>query len=410
MVNYPKSLTADNQDVAYSSDRQQGLLDLSESYLRTSVAPMATEIDENPDALQQALQGLGDRSLLALRVPQAWGGPEVSETTYRHFQQLVTRYSGALAFLQTQHQSAAGFFCNSDNQPLKQQYLPYMSNGEVLVGIGFSHIRRQGDPMVKAIPQKCAGVRGSRGAGEQEFLSSITGARHSWDAPQEQGYYLEGQVPWVTGFGFFQDFIVGATLPDGRAVYGVVPFVETVQEDGGTITFSEPMELGAFVSTNTVTATLNRWFLPDKNVIFIKPAGAIHESDKKNVLHHGFFALGCARAGLDIVEATYQTKRFPFIQQAFESLNQELIECQSAMMQVSPADSKTWEEWLELRAWAIDLAQRCANAAVVVSSGAANYHSHAAQRVYKEALVFSVTGQTSSVMEATLARLVRLKE
>ena len=200
------SLTAENQDVAHSSDRQQRLLNLAQSYLRTSVAPIAAELDKNPDALKEALQGLGDRSLLALRTPQAWGGAQVSETTYHHFQQLVTRYSGALAFLQTQHQSAAGFFSNSDNEPLKQQYLPYMSNGEVLVGIGFSHLRRKGDPMLKA-------------------------------TPREQGYALEGNVPWITGFGFFQDFIVGATLPDGRAVYGVVPFEETVQEIGGTITF-----------------------------------------------------------------------------------------------------------------------------------------------------------------------------
>jgi hypothetical protein len=62
---------------------------------------------------------------------------------------------------------------------------------------------------------------------------------------------------------------------------------------------------------------------------------------------------------------------------------------------------------LHLRAWAIDLAVRCAHAAVTVSSGAANYSNHAAQRVYREAIVFTVSGQTTAVMEATLNRLVR---
>ncbi len=57
-----------------------------------------------------------------------------------------------------------------------------------------------------------------------------------------------------------QTFIVGAALPDAQAVYGVVPFVETVQEAGGALAFSEPMELGAIASTNTVTATLTHWF------------------------------------------------------------------------------------------------------------------------------------------------------
>ena len=65
----------------------------------------------------------------------------------------------------------------------------------------------------------------------------------------------------------------------------------------------------------------------------------------------------------------------------------------------------TFEENLQLRSWAINLAGRSAQAAVTVSSGAANYKHHAAQ-VYREALMFTVSGQTTEIMEATLARLV----
>ncbi len=372
-----KSLTAENQGVTQNNHRndQQTLLESAESYLRESVAPLASEIDREPEALRSALRGMGDRCLLALKVPTIWGGAAVSEETYRRFQQLVPRYSAALAFLQTQHQSAAEMLANSENESIKQQYLPYMSTGQVLVGVGFSQLRRQGDPPVKAIP-----VKG--------------------------GYQLQGEVPWVTGFGFFKDFIVGAALPDGRAVYGMVPLVETVQEARGTIVVSQPIELGAIASTNTVTATLTNWFLPEEYVVFVKPAGAIHQNDKKNVLYHGFSALGCARAGLDILESAATTKQQPFIKQALDSLNQELHRCQTAMIQALPPNSQPWEEQLQLRAWAINLAQRCANAAVIVSSGAANYRYHAAQRVYREALVFTVSGQTTAVMEATLARLV----
>ncbi len=372
------SLTAENEGIAGNihQDDPQMLLERAESYLRESVAPFASEMDSDSEVLRDALKGMGDRFLLALRVPKSWGGIQLSEETYRRFQELVPRYSGALAFLQTQHQSAAEFLTNSENESLKQQYLPYMGNGQVLVGIGFSHLRRKGDPLVKAIP--------------------VAG-----------GYQLTGEVPWVTGFGFFQEFIVGATLADGRAIYGIVPFIETSQDNGGAIVFSEPMQLGAMTSTNTVTATLTDWFLPQERVVFIKAAGAIHENDKKNVLHHGFFALGCARAGLDILEAAANTKQLPFLHNAFESLNRELTCCQVAMMQALPADSLSWEERLQLRAWAINLALRCASAAVTASSGAANYRYHEAQRVYREALVFTVSGQTTAVMEATLAQLVK---
>lgn len=371
------SLTADNQCITSTKegDNQQILLEMAESYLREFVAPLASEMDSDSEVLRTALTGMGDRALLALRVPKIWGGAEVSEQTYRRFQQLVPRYSGALAFLQTQHQSAAEMLSGSENESLKQQYLPYMSQGQVLVGVGFSQLRRKGNPPVKAMAV-------------------------------EGGYQLDGEVPWVTGFGFFQDFIVGAVLPDGRAVYGIVPCVETVQDTGGAIAFSQPMQLAAIASTNTVTATLTRWFLPEERVVFLKPPGAIHENDQKNVLHHSFFALGCARAGLDIVDAMRQTKQLSFISHAFDALNEELIRCSDMIMQSLSPESHAWEERLQLRAWSIQLAVRCAHAAVTVSGGAANSKNHAAQRVYREALVFTVSGQTTAVMEATLAQLV----
>lgn len=357
-------------------DNQQHLLDKAEFYLQNFVAPHAAEMDNNPEVLRNAIKGLGELNLLALRVPKEWGGAEVSDEIFQNFQELVARYSGALAFLQTQHQSAAGMLVQSDNSSLKQEYLPYLGKGQVLVGVGFSHLRREGEQPILAV--------------------AVDG-----------GYQLDGQVPWVTGFGLFQEFIVAAALPDGRAIFGIVPFVETYQEVGGAIRFSKPMELAAIASTNTVTAQLSNWLLPSDRVVSIKPAGWIHENDKNNVLRATSLALGCARAGLDILSAASYKKSQPFLTSAFKLLNEEVINCRIAIRKSQQQCRASLPEQLQLRAWAIDLAVRCAHAAVTVSSGAANYSHHPAQRVYREALVFTVSGQTGALMEATLARLVR---
>ncbi|NEO46155.1 MAG: acyl-CoA/acyl-ACP dehydrogenase, partial [Moorea sp. SIO4A3] len=134
----------------YPDNDQQSLLETAESYLRESVAPLANEIDSAPEVLREALKGLSDRvasalpnrTLLGLRIPKSWGGVEVSSTTFPYFQQLVARYSGALAFLQMQHQSAGAMIVYSENESLKHQYLPKLAKGQVLVGIGFSQVRR----------------------------------------------------------------------------------------------------------------------------------------------------------------------------------------------------------------------------------------------------------------------------
>lgn len=353
------------------------LFDSLDRYLQATVTPNAEEMDDQAEVLRSALQGLGRLNLLALRVPQIWGGTEVDDLTFSAFQERIAKFSGALAFLQTQHQSAADMLTQSKNQALKQFYLPHMSNGQKLVGIGFSHLRRETDPPIKA-------------------------------TRVEGGYRLHGQVPWITGFDFFQSFLLAAVLPDGQAVYGMVPFVATHQTTGGKICFSKPMPLAAMTSTNTVTAEVNEWFMADSEVAFIRSAEAIHNSDRLNVLNHSFFAIGCAQAGLDILKTAAQTKPYLTIAPTLESLTQELSDCRSKIYAIQQGES--FEEKLRLRVWAIDLANRCAQAAVTVSSGAANSKHHPAQRIHREALVFTVSGQTTAVMMATLDRLTRKED
>ena len=209
------------------------------------------------------------------------------------------------------------------------------------------------------------------------------------------GYVFNGTVPWLTGFGIFQHWLLAAQLPDGRAVFVLAPF----NPIAGSLSFSQPMQLAAMGSTQTVAVTLNRWGAPHELVLDIKPAGWIHSVDATYPLTHNFFALGCAQAGLDILSQA-QTSTFPAITETYGLLEAELNRCRAETNAAAPSAHR-----LQLRAWAIDLAVRCAHGAVIVSRGAANYGHHPAQRVYREALAFSVSGQNNDVMNASLARI-----
>ncbi|HJP83191.1 MAG TPA: acyl-CoA dehydrogenase family protein, partial [Fimbriimonadaceae bacterium] len=109
-----------------------------------------------------------------------------------------------------------------------------------------------------------------------------------------------------------------------------------------------------------------------------------------------------------------EKKDLPFLHDSFAKLDQELSSCREATTQAQneflhseDGSESTTKTRLEVRAWAIDLAVRCAHAAITASSGAANSTSHPAQRVYREALVYTVSAQTPAIMEATLDRLTR---
>ena len=362
-------------------------LEVAIAYLRNEVAPKAQIIDRDPEALRQALKGLCDRDLMALKRPASHGGPAIKEEGFRAFQEECSRASGALAFLQTQHQSAVGLVARSQNDALKDAYLPKMGNGEKLVGIGFSQLRRSGPPIMKA-------------------------------EETNGGYILNGNVPWVTGWDYFPEFLMGATLPDGQALFGIVPLQEGLSAEMGvgvipqsqatTLKISPVMKLAAMETANTVSVNFENHFLPIEKVVFIQPASWIKNNDQINIALQGHFALGCAQAGLDIVLANAERKPLPFLKESHEKLSDELKQCreETKRAQATPTEETT-QERLNVRAWAIDLAVRCAHAAVTASSGAANSIDHPAQRVYREALVYTVSAQTTEIMEATLLRITR---
>ena len=62
---------------------------------------------------------------------------------------------------------------------------------------------------------------------------------------------------------------------------------------------------------------------------------------------------------------------------------------------------------LTTRAWAIALAARIGHAAVTAAAGGGLRLDRPAQRVYREALAYTVLGQSAAVRDATLARLSR---
>jgi alkylation response protein AidB-like acyl-CoA dehydrogenase len=310
---------------------------------------------------------------MALKRPAEFGGPEMPEPLFRVYQEEIARTSGALAFLTTQHQSAVSMIARGENPGLATAYLPLMADGQKLVGIGFSQLRRGGPPIMRA-------------------------------EEAEGGYILNGQVPWITGGGFYPEFLIGAALPDGRSVFGVVP----LEDRGDEIRVSSPMRLAAMESANTVSAEFKGHFMPHEKTAFIRPPDWIRNNDQINIALQGHFALGCAQAGIDVLRQASEKKSLCFLTEAAEKLERELAECHEATADAQKSvDEETTDERLRVRAWAIDLAVRCAHAAVTASSGAANSLAHPAQRIYREALVYTVSAQTTPVMEATLKRLVR---
>ncbi|MEA5466997.1 acyl-CoA dehydrogenase [Leptothoe sp. PORK10 BA2] len=333
---------------------------------QTVIAPQADQLDQDPQMLHKAFQWLGSHHLLGLKASPDWGGQAWQSQAIWEYTEQLARYSGALVFLQSQHQRCVQELSNSGNLALKERYLRAAIAGHIGLGVGFSHLRRPQQPVMA---EQTAG-----------------------------GYRFNGRVPWVTGFGIFDHWMLAALLPDGRAVFVLASF----QGSDPVLSFSQPMQLAALGSTQTVTATLRNWVAPAELVLDVKPAGWMQQADLGYPLTHNCFALGCAQGGLDIL-AGARSSALPTIDQIYQRLKAEVAQCRRETYGTLGNPSP---ERLRLRAWAINLAVRCGHGAVIVSRGAANFAGHPAQRVYREALAFSVSGQNNDVMNASLERLM----
>ncbi len=347
------------------------MLQAALKYFEDEIRPNAYAIDHDPKAMFAAFEGLKQRGLLALKRSDEFGGPALSEADFRRFQEEIARHSGALAFLQTQHQSAVSLISKQGSDALKKAYLPHMHDTKT-VGLGFSQLRRAGNPICRA-------------------------------ALVDGGFRIEGFVPWITGKGYFNEYMIGATLPNGQALFGLIPLKNVKGQ-----TLSKPMKLAVMEAAHTVTAQLDAYFLPNAKVAFIQDKDWIKANDAFNITLQGHFSIGCAMAGIDIVRDNGQKRGLAFLTKAANDLEMEVEDCRQALIDSQrDFDEATAPDRLKKRAWAITLMMRCAQAAVTSSSGAANTADHPSNRVLREAIVFSVSAQTLPIMEATIERIVR---
>ena len=372
----PKPKTS-KLDTPQSTDRQlrtEGFsLDAGIQFLETQVWPVANQLDTDSAKLFELFDQASEPGLLTPKLPQAWGGAGLSSRAYQQLQSAITARSGALAFLLTQHQSAASFLLSSDNEALKTAYLPAMATGQKRVGVGFSHLRR---PTPPAIAQ-----------------------------PVDGGYLLSGEVPWVTGAGLFEAFVGAAVLPTGEAVFGLLPLIDQLDQTtlNGSIKVGEPMAMMGMAATRTVRVVLNEWFLSAENVVGRRPAGWLTDRDRENPLSPLGMILGCAAAACRVLRDSLEKRQIDLdLPEQLLATTQQLAD---DWERISALPASDYEKKMALRGQAIAHMNQCAQAAMIASGGAANALSHPARRIYSEALVFSVSGQTNAGAIATFAAI-----
>ena len=342
----------------------QTVLEEAINIFKNEIAPISDDLDNNSEKLAKALDLLYAQELLALKCEPNTGLKILAEKEYRKFHIEAFRISGALAFLQHQAQTAARLISLSENTELKSDYLAPMSRGEKKVGLGYAHLRKEGPP--KVIAEKT-----------------------------ENGYLLNGTVPWVTGEGLFNEFVIGANTSNGGYFYGITPY-NTYDNSAQS---TQPHEFIAMNSTRVVSVRLKNYFIPTEKVIMIKQ----DELGRANALTHGLSAIGCAWGAIDHCKDLLKSNPSRPNENSIEDFEKQLIILTKECLTIE--NNADISAKISLKAKCTDLALKCAYGGIILSSAEAILTQNRALRFYREILVHTLAAQTTEIREASLRQL-----
>ena len=376
-------------DAAPRYEGEQAIVEAARHIGETILGPNAQDADRALGPLLSNYRALAEAGLLGMSLPREYGGLDASGPTQREVTEILASYCGVTTFTQAQHHGPSRMICNGPNQQLKDALLPDLARGKRMCAVSFAHLRRLGPPVLRA-------------------------------EPVEGGFRLNGTNPWVTGWGLMTQVVMGATLPDGRFVYVWVPgsrddfpilFAELDAPEGdwGQLRASASLALCAMNASATVELVCDNLFVPLAHKLSESDRETMQRNDHSGVLGATAMPLGCARGSIRLLCESAERRPLPVIGRAAQSFAREL---ENVRAQIREANTRTGEpdffaNAVKLRAHAIDLAVRAAHAAVAANSGGANNLSHPAQRLYREAMFYTIQAQTTDVMDATLARLER---
>jgi hypothetical protein len=331
-------------------------LDTHLAWLSAEIEPRAATLDTDTQALRRALDAAATAGLLGATAPGPHA-PDPADTFA--LRAAAARASGAFAFLLTQHWSAVGFAAHGGDDV----WVERLATGTARAGIAYAHLRRPGTPLIRA----------TRTA---------------------TGLHLQGTAPWMTGGGLFDHCVTAGRLPDGR----IVTAVHRLDHPG--VRAGPPFAMAAFGATNTVRLDLDME-VTAADVLFDEDADWLERRDAAGAARGAAFIQGTAEAALELVEAAHAAGR-PVPDATRETLATAVAGSRARLLAALDGDPA---EGLAARADAIALASRVAHAAVLAWAGQANLADHAAQRVYREVLAYSVLALTPAVRTAALGTL-----
>ncbi|NSC20044.1 acyl-CoA dehydrogenase [Streptomyces albus subsp. chlorinus] len=337
--------------------------------LAHDVLAPAAETHDREGVTPEAVAAVKASGVLGVNAPAAYGGAEAPAAVGREIAEILAGACCSTFFVQAQHHTpvrtlAAG---GTEAEAARERWLRPLGEGTRLAGIAFSHLRAH-----PRLPVRATRVPG--------------------------GWRFDGRVPWYTGWGLNDLFLLGGATQDGEVVFAVA---EAREQPG--LAPTTPLQLAALTGSRTVGLLLDGLVLPDEAVALRTPYERWAEEDRPKNTNTNPAVFGVARAALDLLDASGDGEAKETADILRTRLDAARRDAYALVDEVPPAERL--DDRLAVKTRAYDLMRAATTAALVAGGGRAFGLSSPAQRLAREGLFLVVQGQTAEVRTAHLGAL-----
>lgn len=321
-------------------------------FLDTQVLPIQHQLDSDAKLLSVVFEQLANLDALKLMIPKTEGGLGGERPEWIRYNMLLAQYSGALLFLQAQHQfSISQLKKLLPNIPIRHLLLKIATERE---RIGFYGTRKD-NYQIKEV---------------------------------SNGFFLNGQLKWITGLNYLTKIFFSFNF-EGNHYSTLLPF-QARSDEQGEMQISLPMKTAIFESTNTVSIELRNWFIAKDNILSIQKIHPSMPSEHPTIYTFAGvtkslldMSLSGRYASSDKVKSRHQT-----LFKAWQGYCDEIMNGQH-----NP---------LILRAKGAALANKCAQFARMVCASDSLLAEHPLNRLAREIWQYTIAGYHQDQLEAYL--------
>jgi alkylation response protein AidB-like acyl-CoA dehydrogenase len=306
---------------------------------------------------------------LGWSIPREYGGAGLASVDLLAGYEALAGACMTSCFILSQRDAACRRLRDSGNEALCRELLPPLAQGERFATVGVSQLTTSRQHTAPALRAR--------------------------DTPK--GLVFDGTIPWVTGAGNADHFIIGAVLDDGRQVLTVLP------ADLPGVRVGRPLELMALEGSITAEVRCAE-VVVERHWLLAGPAERVLQTGRGGPggLETSCLALGLAGAALAHLRREAEGR--PQLAAESERLQQLHAVLRQDMQELAEGKQPV-EKAADLRARANTFVLGATQAALTASKGSGFVRNHPAQRWARQALFFLVWSCPWPVAAATLAHL-----